>query len=159
MRNGPKRAKSAVASSRGASPPGANALRRAEEIAESFKMLGNANRLKILVFLDERERSVSEIESALAIRQPTLSQQLGELRDAGLIAGRKASKSVIYSLTAGRGRRALETVYLACGQVAPRTPMLVRESSHQAAVFAAVLTPRASRAADWHPGLKSLLQE
>jgi len=48
----------------------ANALRRAEELAESFKMLGNARRLKIVVFLDERERSVGEIEAALAIHQP-----------------------------------------------------------------------------------------
>ncbi len=122
-------------------------------------MLGNARRLKIVVFLDERERSVGEIEAALAIHQPTLSQQLGELRDAGLIAGRKAAKSVIYSLTDGLGRRALETIYLASGHVAPRTSTPARKSSHQAAVFAAVLSTRGSQATDWHPGLKSLLQE
>lgn len=146
MTTGPKRAKPVVASSRAASSPGANALRRAEELTESFKMLGNANRLKIVVFLDERERSVGEIEAVLAIRQPTLSQQLAELRDAGLIAGRKAAKSVIYSLTPGLGRRALETVYLASGHVAPRAATPVRQSSHQAAVFAAVLAPRGTRA-------------
>lgn len=158
MTTGPKRAKPVVASSRAPGSPGANALRRAEELAGCFRMLGNANRLKIVIFLDERERSVGEIESALAIRQPTLSQQLGELRHAGLIAGRKAAKSVIYSLTAGSGRRALETVYLASGHVASRTPAPARRSSHQAAV-SAVLAPRESRTADWHPGLKSLLQE
>jgi DNA-binding transcriptional ArsR family regulator len=123
-------------------------------------MLSNPNRLKIILFLDERERSVSEMEAALEIHQPTLSQQLGELRDAGLIAGRKAAKSVIYALTDGSGRRALETIHLANGNAALRAvPPSALNASHQAAVFASVLSTRGSRAAEWQPGFKSLLQE
>lgn len=138
----------------------ADALRRTQELAETFKMLGNANRLKIILFLDQQERSVSEMEATLKIHQPTLSQQLGELREAGLIKGRKAAKSVIYALTDGPGRRALETIHLANGH-APRgaIPPRSRKVSDQAAVFASVLSTRGSRAAEWQPGFKSLLQE
>ncbi len=159
MTTGPKKKKLVAATTFTASSTNASALRRATELAESFKMLGNVNRLKIVVFLDECERSVSEIEAALSIRQPTLSQQLGELRGAGLIKGRKAAKSVIYSLTEGRGRRALETVYLSNGSLAPCARPPVPGFSQQAAVFASVLSTRGSQTTGWHPGLKSLLQE
>jgi ArsR family transcriptional regulator len=136
------------------------ALRRAHELAGTFKVLSNPNRLKIILFLDERERSVSEIEAKLEIHQPTLSQQLGELRDAGLIHGRKAAKSVFYALTDGPGRRAIETIHLANGHVAPgAVPPPARNPFHQAAVFASVLSTRRSQAGEWQPGFKSLLQE
>ena len=144
-----------------ATPSGAaDALRRAHELAGTFKMLGNANRLRIILFLAEQRRSVSEIEAMLKIHQPTLSQQLGVLRDAGLIAGRKAAKSVIYALTNGPGRRALDTIHVANGH-APRgaVPPPSSNASHQAAVFASVLSTRGARATEWQPGYKSLLQE
>lgn len=138
----------------------AKALRRSEELADTFKMLGNANRLKIVVYLDEQERSVGDIEAALEIHQPTLSQQLGELRDAGLIVGRKVAKTVIYALTPKLGRRALETIYLANGH-APRAEAQLppRNPPNQAAVFASVLSARGSQVAQLHPGFKSLLRE
>jgi DNA-binding transcriptional ArsR family regulator len=150
---------------RGAATPSsqkaaAKALRRAEELADLFKMLGNANRVKIVVFLNARERSVADIEAELEIRQPTLSQQLGELRDAGLILGRREAKSVIYALTDDLGRRALDTIYLANGHPAPQveTGAIGRVSSHQAAVFASVLSTRGSQAPELRLGFKSPLQ-
>ena len=39
-----------------------------------------------------------ELDETLGIRQPGLSQQLAELREAGLIAGRKEGKTVRYRL-------------------------------------------------------------
>lgn len=128
-------------------------LRRAEELADIFKVLGNANRLKILVFLEESEKTVGDMEATLAIHQPTLSQQLRELREAGLIMGRKVAKSVIYSLNEDPGRRALQTIYLANGHGAPpaAAPRTVRNSSHQAAVFADVVPTRAAHTPEWHP--------
>ena len=157
----PRQTKPVTMPSRSASRPSVQALRRAKELADTFKMLGNANRLRIMVFLDERERSVGEIETGLKLHQPTLSQQLGELRDAGLIGGRRDAKSVIYALTDERGRRALETIYLANGHVAPRAtvPTALPPASHQAAVFAAVVSTRGSQLSEWQPGFKSLLQE
>jgi len=71
---------------------------RAEEISEILKLLGNPQRLLIACLLCEGEYAVSEIEEKLGIRQPTLSQQLGALREAGVIEGRREAKAVIYHL-------------------------------------------------------------
>jgi len=121
-------------------------LRGAEVIAELFKMLGNVNRLKILLYLAAGDRSVNDIETALKIRQPTLSQQLGELRDARLIAGRRVAKSVIYGLTSDRGSRALQAIHAANDDDAAAEQILRQRSdsarrSQPAAVFGAILSP------------------
>jgi hypothetical protein len=42
--------------------------------------------------------TVSEIDTATQIGQPALSQQLGELRRAGLVATRRAARQVSYRL-------------------------------------------------------------
>ncbi len=72
------------------------------EASEFLKKLSNPNRLMIACALVEGERSVGELEELLDIRQPGLSQQIAELRDAGLIAGRREGKAVFYSLSDGR---------------------------------------------------------
>ena len=66
--------------------------------AATLKVLGNETRLQIVLRLLRGELAVGEMERELGLRQPNLSQQLAELRDAGLVAGRRESKSVIYSL-------------------------------------------------------------
>ena len=73
-------------------------LERAGEASDFLKKLANPNRLMIVCALVDGERSVRDLEDSLGIRQPGLSQQIAELRDAGLIAGRKESKSVFYRL-------------------------------------------------------------
>lgn len=65
-------------------------------IADALKVLANPNRLRIAFLLLEGERSVADIERELGIRQPTLSQQLGELREAGFVSTRREHKSVFY---------------------------------------------------------------
>ena len=127
-------------------------------------MLGNPNRVRILVYLDNCDRSVREIEAALKIRQPTLSQQLGELRDAGYIVGRRIAKSVVYALTADRGRRALNTIYSAEAREPPpaeppEAHTRPRKSSPAAAVFASVVTAPGGVSPEWHVGFNSLLRE
>lgn len=66
------------------------------EASDLLKLIGNPNRLSIVCFLLEEESSVATLEEQLGIRQPTLSQQLSELRDAGIIEGRRDGKSIIY---------------------------------------------------------------
>jgi len=67
--------------------------------AEAFlKALANRNRLLILCHLVGGEMSVGELEDALNLRQPTLSQQLARLRDDGLVATRRESKNIFYSI-------------------------------------------------------------
>lgn len=78
--------------------------------ADLLKLIANPNRLRILYLLAERECSVSEIEQCLGIRQPTLSQQLGELRNAEVVATRREHKVVFYSLSDLRIRSLLDAI-------------------------------------------------
>jgi DNA-binding transcriptional ArsR family regulator len=84
---------------------------RAEEISEILKLLGNPQRLLIACLLCEGEHAVSEIEEKLGIRQPTLSQQLGALREAGVIEGRREAKAVIYHLADEQTRHLLDALH------------------------------------------------
>lgn len=69
------------------------------EASDFLKLIANANRLAIVCYLMEREASVSALEFELGIQQPTLSQQLSELRAAGVIDGTREGKAVIYRVT------------------------------------------------------------
>ncbi len=82
----------------------------ADRVADLLKLIANPNRLRILSLLKQGECSVSEIEQSLSIRQPTLSQQLGELRNAAVVATRREHKVVFYSLSDPRLRALLEAV-------------------------------------------------
>lgn len=69
------------------------------EATAFLKKFSNPDRLLIACTLIAGERSVRELEDGLGIRQPGLSQQLSELRRAGLITGRKEGKQVFYRLS------------------------------------------------------------
>ncbi len=57
----------------------------AKQASGLLKALSNPDRLLLLCQLTEGEHCVSELEVLLDIRQPTLSQQLGVLREEGLV--------------------------------------------------------------------------
>ncbi len=73
-------------------------IESAREATGFLKALANENRLMILCYLAEGEKSVSELEQLLSIRQPTLSQQLARLRAEGLVSTRREAKMIYYSL-------------------------------------------------------------
>lgn len=77
---------------------------KAPEAAELLRSLGNANRLMILCRIAEGEASVSQLEQDLGFKQPGLSQQLAELRQTGLVATRRESRSIYYSIADLRAR-------------------------------------------------------
>ena len=81
-----------------------------DEASDLLKSLANPNRLSIFCMLLEGERSVAEIETELGIRQPTLSQQLGELREAGLVATRRGAKHIFYRVADDRAGRIVATL-------------------------------------------------
>jgi len=60
--------------------------------------LSNPDRLLLLCQMSQGEKSVSELEALLDIRQPTLSQQLGVLRNDGLVNTRRDGKRIYYSV-------------------------------------------------------------
>ncbi|WP_245455615.1 ArsR/SmtB family transcription factor [Neorhizobium lilium] len=66
--------------------------------SDFLKAMSNPVRLSILCVLMEGSRTVGELEEILDVHQPTLSQQIGELRDAGIIVGSRQAKAVLYRL-------------------------------------------------------------
>lgn len=64
----------------------------------ALKVLANEDRLLLLCQLSQGEMCVSELEAALEIRQPTLSQQLGVLRNEGVVSTRREGKNIYYSV-------------------------------------------------------------
>ena len=66
--------------------------------AEFFKTLGHPARIRILELLAVRDHSVSELLPEVGLESSNLSQQLGVLRRAGVVAARKEGSAVIYSI-------------------------------------------------------------
>lgn len=83
----------------------------AGEAVAALKALGNPERLLLLCQLSQGELSVSELEEALDIHQPTLSQQLGVLRREGMVQTRRDGKKVFYSVADERLLALLQTLY------------------------------------------------
>lgn len=63
-----------------------------------LKLLANPERLLLLCQLSQGEMCVSDLEQALDIHQPTLSQQLGVLRGEGVAQTRREGKNIFYSV-------------------------------------------------------------
>ncbi|MBP1313235.1 ArsR family transcriptional regulator [Herbaspirillum sp. 1173] len=75
----------------------ADQMRRAAgQAVAALKVLANEDRLLLMCQLSQAEMCVSELEEALDIRQPTLSQQLGVLRNEGVVSTRREGKRVYY---------------------------------------------------------------
>lgn len=82
-----------------------------------LKSLANEDRLLLLCQLVQGERNVGELESLTGIRQPTLSQQLGVLRDEGLVSTRRQGKYVYYQLASFEVNQVMKTLSsLYCGR-------------------------------------------
>lgn len=75
---------------------------RADEVAALLKTLSHRNRLLIACQLMEGELSVSAIEQRTGVRQPVLSRELARLRRDGLLATRRESRMIHYSLADSR---------------------------------------------------------
>ena len=79
-------------------------IKNAGRASQFLKTLSNEHRLLILCYLVDAERSVSELEEILELRQPTLSQQLARLRADRLVTTRRNGKSIYYSLSSREAR-------------------------------------------------------
>lgn len=88
---------------------------QAAEVAGLMKTLSHPNRLLIVCQLMDGESSVSQIEETTGVRQPTLSRELGRLRDEGLVQTRRESKAVFYSLKDDRLRDLMNVLCKAWG--------------------------------------------
>jgi ArsR family transcriptional regulator len=63
-----------------------------------MKVLSNSDRMMLLCEIGQGEKCVSELEDALDLHQPTLSQQLTVLRKEKLVKTRREGKQIYYSL-------------------------------------------------------------
>ncbi|WBY03658.1 metalloregulator ArsR/SmtB family transcription factor [Ramlibacter tataouinensis] len=76
-----------------------------------MKVLANPDRLLILCHLSQGEARVGELEQALGIVQPTLSQQLTVLRAEELVTTRREGKNIYYSLASPQALAVIQTLY------------------------------------------------
>jgi DNA-binding transcriptional ArsR family regulator len=83
-------------------------LKASAKTASTFlKALSNENRLLLLYLLAEGEKSVSELEALLGLRQPAVSQQLARLRADDLVGYRRKGKAIYYSLNSEPAERVM----------------------------------------------------
>ena len=76
-----------------------------------LKALANPDRLLLLCQLTQGEHCVSEMEGLLGILQPTLSQQLGVLRQEGLVTTRREGKQIFYSMASQEALAVMHVLY------------------------------------------------
>lgn len=76
-----------------------------------LKALAHESRLIILCILIQGEKSVSELEQDLDLRQPTVSQQLARLRADGLVSTRREGKVIYYRLASDEARTIIGALY------------------------------------------------
>ena len=97
-------------------------MESAAAASDFLKALANENRLLLLCLLADGEKSVSELESTLGLRQPTVSQQLGRLRADDLVSYRREGKTIYYSLASEEVRQVIGLLYeLFCATDAGKT--------------------------------------
>ncbi len=86
-------------------------MRNAREASDFLKALSHESRLLLLCLLAEGERSVTELETILSLRQPTVSQQLARLRFDGMVTTRRDGKVIYYSLANENVRQVISVIY------------------------------------------------
>ncbi|MGO9174430.1 MAG: ArsR/SmtB family transcription factor [Rhodomicrobium sp.] len=93
------------------SPQVEKVMQNARRASDFLKALAHETRLLLLCLLAEKERSVTELENILCLRQPTVSQQLARLRLDGLVTTRRDGKTVYYRVNDDDIRRVISVVY------------------------------------------------
>ena len=83
----------------------------ARDAVDALKLLANEDRLLLLCQLLQGEMCVSELQDALDIHQPTLSQQLGVLRNEGAVGTRREGKNIYYHVAKPALQEILSVLY------------------------------------------------
>jgi ArsR family transcriptional regulator, repressor of sdpIR and other operons len=71
----------------------------ARRYAPVFKALADPTRQKIMLMLEGRSRTVSEVVDFFNLSQPTISRHLAVLKNAGLVEADKKGQNVFYRLS------------------------------------------------------------
>jgi len=93
----------------------------AHDACALLKVLSNPDRLMLLCELAQGERNVGQLQESVGVPQPTLSQQLGVLREEKLVQTRRDGKNIYYRLTNGAALAVMEVLYEQyCAPAEPR---------------------------------------
>ncbi len=76
----------------------------------SFKAISDERRRKILTILGKEDANAGDIARRFKISQPTVSNHLKILKEAGLIKERKVKQNRIYSLNKPKLQKVIETL-------------------------------------------------
>ena len=82
----------------------------ADQACELLKVLANSDRLMLVCQLTSGELCVSDLEYHTGIQQPTLSQQLGVLREANIVNTRREGKHIFYKLNSSEAMAVIQTL-------------------------------------------------
>ena len=78
------------------------------ELADLFKLFGDGTRIAILWALSESEMCVCDLCALLKMKQPAVSHQLKNLKQARIVKARRDGKVVYYSLDDDHIRKILD---------------------------------------------------
>ena len=92
-------------------PPPAVMRHCAGQACRLMKVLSNPDRLLLLCQLVQGEQRVGELEARVGVLQPTLSQQLGVLRDEGLVSTRRDGKAIYYRIDSPQARAVIQVLH------------------------------------------------
>ena len=105
-------------------------------IVKSLRVLGDTNRLRMLLLLVREELSVAELQEILGMGQSTISTHLAQLKHAGLVEDRRAGKNIWYR---SKSEGEVLSQLLASLQQAPEE---LPEAEHDQAALELVLRKR-----------------
>lgn len=89
---------------------------QAAKASALLKAMSNQRRLMILCHLIEGEKSASELERLVGLRQSALSQHLAKLRGHRLVRTRRDGQSIYYSIADNGPRAVIKVLHrLYCG--------------------------------------------
>ena len=74
-------------------------------IVKSLRILGDTNRLRMVLLLAREELSVAELQEILGMGQSTISTHLAQLKHAGLVEDRRTGKNIWYRFKQESGFR------------------------------------------------------
>ncbi len=101
-----------AANARAAQMPNTTQMQAAASQASALlKVLSHPDRLLLLCQLSQGEYCVSELEALIGLGQPSLSQQLGVLRQEGLVSTRRAGKQIYYQIISDDALAVLQILY------------------------------------------------
>ena len=84
---------------------------RAAEAEALLKAMANQARLMILCELLDGERTVTELHLAVGLAMSAVSQHLAKLREEGIVATRRESQMIYYSLASEPAEKMLAVLY------------------------------------------------